>query len=575
MMQRTERETIPFRSIPGQHGNVLQRRCACGGHSAEGTCLRCRNAEHTLLSRSAVNSTPRPSSSLVQQATNSPGRPLDAPTRLQMENRFGHDLGHVRIHTDDKAAAAAKAVDAKAFTYGRNIVFGANQYSPASLTGQQLITHELVHTLQQSGIAGGLPADFEINSPADSFEREADLAAYGWNGQRPTSVSTDVSDNRIRRRSIFEEFVGLFSGDEFDDQTLEAYLRKLDDTNQIEDFTDSDNKARAVVAKWKRGESLYVLPLRRKILLIREMLSGATFNADEQAILDLLEGATDAEFPAIISAVGLSNLQSAIDFAERKQFDELYALRGGASETADQAAQREEQTFSAETVLSAQQEFTRNANLPRAIRENCIEIVRSMAPQLFAQDPALAERVTSQLATMHGYDLKMTRFGEIMSALGLVSGREEIRFNNRNGRDEPTAMQRRAWDTIISMVGDVEGWHIFGLAVFNGYHSVTVLVEKRADRTNVYWADQWAIDPGDDFHEQAGSVSGFRLYDQAGFDAFITEKTNLWWNEVHSPTSDCGKRAKQRGRNWDNFCRWPAQTIIWKFKSRLERPPGN
>jgi hypothetical protein len=115
----------------------------------------------------------------------------------------------------------------------------------------------------------------------------------------------------------------------------------------------------------------------------------------------------------------------------------------------------------------------------------------------------------------------------------------------------------------------------FGLAVFDGYHSVTVLVDNRADGPRVYWADQWRIDPGDDFNQEAGSVSGFRRYEKTGFDSFINEKTREWWNEVHSQNSKCVKRAAKQGKDWDSFCRYPATLHLWKFRSRLERtaPP--
>ncbi len=36
---------------------------------------------------------------IVRDALRSPGEPLDPPTRAFMEPRFGHDFGHVRVHT--------------------------------------------------------------------------------------------------------------------------------------------------------------------------------------------------------------------------------------------------------------------------------------------------------------------------------------------------------------------------------------------------------------------------------------------------------------------------------------------
>jgi hypothetical protein len=40
-----------------------------------------------------------------------------------MERRFGQDFSGVRLHTDSDAAESARAVNALAYTVGRNVVF--------------------------------------------------------------------------------------------------------------------------------------------------------------------------------------------------------------------------------------------------------------------------------------------------------------------------------------------------------------------------------------------------------------------------------------------------------------------
>ena len=50
-----------------------------------------------------------------------------------MEPRFGHDFGQVHVHTDAPAAESARAVNAVAYTVGRDVVFGAGQYAPNTL----------------------------------------------------------------------------------------------------------------------------------------------------------------------------------------------------------------------------------------------------------------------------------------------------------------------------------------------------------------------------------------------------------------------------------------------------------
>src|SRR5215813_10381162 len=77
----------------------------------------------------------------------------------QLGNSAGESLpvdpSNVHIHTDVEAAAAAKSVNAKAFTVGNDIVFGAGQYRPKTHEGWKLIRHELAHVAQQRGSPRG------------------------------------------------------------------------------------------------------------------------------------------------------------------------------------------------------------------------------------------------------------------------------------------------------------------------------------------------------------------------------------------------------------------------------------
>ncbi len=87
-------------------------------------------------------------SPLVDSTLNSDGQPLDATARSQMEELFNEDFSGVRIHTDTEAAESAQDVEARAYTSGEDVVFGANQYRPDTSEGKQLIAHELAHTVQ-------------------------------------------------------------------------------------------------------------------------------------------------------------------------------------------------------------------------------------------------------------------------------------------------------------------------------------------------------------------------------------------------------------------------------------------
>ncbi len=89
----------------------------------------------------------------VMNSTKSGGRPLDKENRAFFESRFGTNFGKVRVHDDGAAADAASSLQARAFTHGHHITFGAGEYAPAGAEGKRLLAHELTHTLQQKGHA--------------------------------------------------------------------------------------------------------------------------------------------------------------------------------------------------------------------------------------------------------------------------------------------------------------------------------------------------------------------------------------------------------------------------------------
>jgi hypothetical protein len=86
----------------------------------------------------------------VESVVASPGRPLDPETRRYMESHIGFDFGKVRVHTDARAAASARALGARAYTLGSHVVFSSGRYAPKSAEGRRLLAHELTHVVQQS-----------------------------------------------------------------------------------------------------------------------------------------------------------------------------------------------------------------------------------------------------------------------------------------------------------------------------------------------------------------------------------------------------------------------------------------
>ncbi|MBX7432775.1 DUF4157 domain-containing protein [Mycobacterium sp. Y57] len=117
----------------------------------------------------------------VQDVINTGGSPMSADVRADMESRFGHDFGDVRIHNDGAAHDSAKSVNAQAYTVGSDIVFQHGKYDPGSDSGRHMLAHELTHVVQQrSGPVDGSDAGggVKISDPLDRFEREAVANAY-------------------------------------------------------------------------------------------------------------------------------------------------------------------------------------------------------------------------------------------------------------------------------------------------------------------------------------------------------------------------------------------------------------
>jgi hypothetical protein len=223
---------------------------------------------------------------VVSEALHKPGRALEDQTRAELEPWLGHDLSRVRIHTDATAAESTRAVAARAYTVGPDIVFGEGQYAPDTPEGSRLLAHELVHVGQQGQDGGGPKV--------------------------------------LQRVGIFESISRFFGGGTFSDRELQAYVERLRATNRIEDHYDSDNKAREAV---KRGlHKKEGVPIR--VLLIRELITGHVADDDMEGVLTILEDKTTSplDLERIVDGVGVNDLVEA--FGEGDLADRLFLVLG-------------------------------------------------------------------------------------------------------------------------------------------------------------------------------------------------------------------------------------------------------
>ncbi len=196
--------------------------CACGGE-----CAACQTKQtghsHLLTQRAetgdATHSTVPP---IVHDVLRAPGHPLDAGARAFFEPRLGYDLSEVRVHTDRPAAASARAVDALAYTVGRDIVFAQGEYAPHASSGKKLLAHELTHVVQQGGAAtapalqrqaggGGAPAPrYSVATSAGCNTAPYNKAVVEAAAQ--AAFNQVHTSNCVKTKSLKENILDEFNG---------------------------------------------------------------------------------------------------------------------------------------------------------------------------------------------------------------------------------------------------------------------------------------------------------------------------------------------------------------------------
>lgn len=126
----------------------IQRKaeCACGG-----SCPRCTglpiSQRGDALEREADQKADHVLRNIDPQSLSAKQTPQQV-TQL-FGSYFNTDFSDVRLHTNDRAAASAKAVGARAFTAGSEITFGRDQFAPHTAEGRKLLAHEFAHVVQQ------------------------------------------------------------------------------------------------------------------------------------------------------------------------------------------------------------------------------------------------------------------------------------------------------------------------------------------------------------------------------------------------------------------------------------------
>ncbi|GAA2628223.1 hypothetical protein GCM10010307_17910 [Streptomyces vastus] len=116
------------------------------------------------------------------------GRPVPEGIRRRMESATGADLGGVRMHVGGESDRLNDTLGARAFTVGADVFVRRSEYTPGTATGDALLAHELVHTVQQ-GAAGPPLAQRDAEHPHTGGSGVGHAAGAGATSATATPVA--------------------------------------------------------------------------------------------------------------------------------------------------------------------------------------------------------------------------------------------------------------------------------------------------------------------------------------------------------------------------------------------------
>lgn len=232
----------------------------------------------------------------ISDLQGSGGQPLPKSVRDFFEPRFGYDFSHVRVHTNLRAADIAKAVNARAFTTGQDVTFGAGQYAQEKSNGRRLMAHELVHVIQQSNntslckIQRKIGFEFEMSytmKKIDPSEKPADWLEPDEKLVKEKSNHFDITRGRSRMEVTTDPF-------EESSQGRKELVKSLD--NIVELAKSLEQKCREVRKEgrgypwWFKPPAQFIWNVDRQTHAIHTLRQRCSLGASPQATVGIRLG---------------------------------------------------------------------------------------------------------------------------------------------------------------------------------------------------------------------------------------------------------------------------------------------
>jgi Domain of unknown function (DUF4157) len=393
-----------------------------------------------------------------EAASRSGGTRLAPGVRRAMETRLGHSFADVRVHSDARAAGDAKALGARAYTVGRDVVFGVRQFAPGTPAGRALLGHELAHVVQQRGPGEGDPlqAEAEAGRAGRAIASGRSLAPVVRTGPQVARQAEGEGDTGEAAEATAVRDVPAIRR-EFEEEQF-SFTR-----DRIEAATYSIRRGVAELNKLKEADRP---PLRTKIHGLERQLADAL--ADNAALLE-------RRIPELEARVAAGEDKTELLEARRELIDnqaDLESLKGVFSPATGEAF---EETYRSKVAglhcmgaayagLSALTSPAQSDEVKRKV----------------------AEKAEAGLARKRPVNLdQFITVMDTASADKLAGPKQRAAWSRRHRRWTPTL------ETIVrSRVNTkVPGFYFFGLALAEGYHSVMIGVSTWDDPRTL-WCDQ-------------------------------------------------------------------------------------
>jgi len=366
-----------------------------------------------------------------------------------LSSKLKFNFGNIQIHADNEAANTALQYNAQAFTYGENIYFAQGKYEPQTLSGRQLIAHELTHVVQQNT---GIPHQIQRQQAQPELETEGQL--------EPKSPVT----------SFTPEYLVLLEKSRNDVITNSAIL--TEQVNLYRMTLDASERLKIekeiLLAEQNLAKSLEI-----KIKVIEPVVSMEP-NEVETLKKELDESRSDLEK---LKRIFIPEVKTA--------FETLYS-KAGTLNCMGAAYMGMGALFGSETTAEIRKDVKNKAD---AHKKNPI-----------SERKPKGENINNYITVMETVK-ERGRAGDKISAKFSKSKEGNLIWS--------PPLQTMILQEVSS---NMPGYYFFGLSIADAFHSVILMVDNRETNPEIYWYDQFGIKKVSNLDDKVNNMARLAPY---------------------------------------------------------------